>query len=117
MDYHADMSRNAKLKVLIRHLVTTFPHAAILSRPVLETYHLFIIVPYGGAPEKAIQVERALLVERNPSVHDFACLLDSLNLTTLLEGRAQYDLSHDSWTHPISERARPQSSHPQPSRC
>ncbi|MEP7153866.1 MAG: hypothetical protein ABI856_19345, partial [Nitrospira sp.] len=85
---------------------------AILSRPVEETYHLFIIVPHGGAPEKAIQVERALLVERNPSVHDFACFLDSLNLTTHLEGRNRYDLTRASWTHPLSERARHQSSHP-----
>lgn len=117
MEHHVEMSGDAKLKALIRHLVTTFPHAAILSRRMEETYDLFTIVPYDGAPEKLIQVEKALLVERNPSVHDFACLLDSLNLTTLLEGRDRYDLNHASWTHPVSERARYQSSHPQHRRC
>lgn len=98
MEYPREMKADLKLKMLIRHLVTTFPQAAILSRQVGDRYHVFVIVPYGGGPEKAIQVERALLVERNPSVDEFGPLLDSLNLTTLLQGCDRYDLSEASWS-------------------
>lgn len=112
MEAHAETFVDAKLKTLVRHLVTSFPHAAILSRPVEEPYHLFLIVPYSGTPEKAIRIERTLLVERNPSVHDFSCLLDSLNLTTFLEGNDWYELTYARWTHQSSKGARYQSSPP-----
>jgi hypothetical protein len=110
MEDPAEMVLNAKLKALIRHLVVSFPHAAILSRSVEDRYHLFLMVPYGDAPEKAIRVERALLVERHPSVHDFVLLLDRLNLTSFLERHNRYDLTHNRWSHMISERARHRSS-------
>ena len=98
MEGHLERERggDAKLKVLIWHLVTTFPQAAILSRQVEDTYHLFIIVFYGGAPEKAIQVERALLVDRDSSLDEFSSFLASLNLPTLLQGCDRYDLRHAS---------------------
>ena len=100
MEDPAEMFLNAKVKALIRHLVMSFPHAAILSRPVEDGYHLFLIVPY-GAPEKAIRVERTLLVERHPSVHDFVFLLDRLKLTSLLESHNRYDLTHGRWSQQI----------------
>ena len=38
----------AALKALIRHLVLSFPKAAILSRQVGDRYHVFVMVPYAG---------------------------------------------------------------------
>jgi hypothetical protein len=110
MEDPAEMVLNAKLKALLRHLVVSFPHASILSRPVEDRYHLFLIVPYGEAPEKTIRVERALLVERHLSVHDFVLLLDRLNITSFLERHNRYDLTHNRWSHIISKRARHRSS-------
>ena len=75
----------------------TFPQTSILSRQVGDTYHVFVIVPYGGGPEKAIQVESALLVEREPSVDELGALLERLNLSTVLQGSDRYELSHTSW--------------------
>ena len=97
MEFPEEASVEAKLKALIRHLVRTFPQTSILSRQVGDTYHVFVIVPYAGGPEKAIQVERALLVEREPSVDEFGALLDRLNLSTVLQGSDRYELSHTSW--------------------
>ena len=67
-----DTNVEAKLKVLIRHLVTSFPETSILSREIAGRYHLFIIVPYSGGPEKAIQVDRAVLREPALSEDEFA---------------------------------------------
>ena len=65
MEFPGQARGDAKLKALIRHLLRTFPQTSILSRQVGDTYHVFVIVPYGGGPEKAIQVESALLVDRD----------------------------------------------------
>ncbi len=81
-----------KLKVLIRHLVMSFPHTSILSRQVEGRYHLLVIVPYEGSPEKAMQVERAYLFEQDRSVEDFEVFLSHLNLPTLFHDRERYDL-------------------------
>ena len=94
----------AKLKVLIRHLVMSFPHTSILSRQIEDRYHLLVIVPYEGGPEKAIQVERAFLFEKDRSVEDFGVFLSHLNLPTLLHDRERYDLRSASRPHP--EQAR-----------
>jgi hypothetical protein len=72
------------------------PQTSILSRQVGDTYHVFVIVPYGGGPEKAIQVESALLVEQDSSVEEFGSLRDSLNLSALIQGRERYDLCRAS---------------------
>ena len=116
MKDRAEMFLNAKVKTLIRHLVMSFPHAAILSRPVEDRYHLFLIVPYGAVPEKSIRVERTLLVERHPSVHDFIFLLDRLKLTSFLESHDRYD-SLMAGGASKSEWARLRSSHLQINRC
>ena len=97
MEIPEEASVEAKLKALIRHLVRTFPQTSILSRQVGDTYHVFVIVPYAGGTEKAIQVERALLVEREPSVDELGALLERLNLSTVLQGSDRYELSHTSW--------------------
>ena len=99
MEYPGEVRGDAKLNVLIRHLVALFPQAAILSRQIGDTYHLFVIVPYGGGPEKAIQIERALLIERDPSVDEFGALLERLNLSMVLQRYDRYELSHTSWPH------------------
>ena len=82
----------AKLKVLIRHLVLTFPHAGILSRQVGHAYHVCIIAPYDGSPEKTIQVERALLAESARSIKEFECFLAQLNLPGLFQTCERYEL-------------------------
>ena len=105
MEDPVEMFFNAKLKALIHHLVISFPHAAILSRSVEDRYHLFLIVPYGDAPEKALRVERTLLFERHPSVHAFVFLLDRLNLTSILERHNRYDLTHGRWRYQSSKWA------------
>ena len=99
MELHGQARGDAKLAVLIRHLVRTFPQTSILSRQVGDTYHVFVIVPYGGGPEKAIQVESALLVEREPSVDELGALLERLNLSMVLQRYDRYALSHTSWPH------------------
>ncbi len=110
MEDPANIFLNAKLKALIRHLVMSLPHAAILSRSVENRYHLFLIAPFGGAHEKAMRVEITVLVERHPSVHDFVFLLDRLNLTSFLERHNRYDLTHGMWSHQILKWARHRSS-------
>ena len=52
MEYPGEVRGDAKLNVLIRHLVALFPQAAILSRQIGDTYHLFVIVPYGVAQKR-----------------------------------------------------------------
>ena len=107
MDLPEELRADVKLKVLIWHLVLSFPHATILSRQVGDTYHVFIIAPYDGGPEKVIQVERAVLSERHPTVDDFRALLESLHLPTLLQTGARYDLRQVS-------HSQAQSVHPHP---
>ena len=100
MEHARDIAGDAKLKALIRHLVTTFPQTSILSRQVGETYHVFVIVPYEGGPEKTIQVDRALLTDRQTTVDEFCMLLESLHLPTLLQSSERYDLRHADQSQP-----------------
>ena len=58
-------------KVLIQHLVLSFPHAAIFSRQIGRAYQVFVIAPYDGSPGTAIQVERAWLADQQASIDDF----------------------------------------------
>ena len=95
-----DTNVEAKLKVLIRHLVTSFPETSILSREIAGRYHLFIIVPYSGGPEKAIQVDRAVLREPALSEDEFALRLDRLYLPAILQGCVRYDLG--PWPSEVS---------------
>ena len=83
--------------VLIRHLVSTLP--ADLDSVSASRGHVSRLRHRAlwGGPEKAIQVERALLVERDPSVDEFGALLDRLHLSTVLQGYDRYELSHTSW--------------------
>jgi hypothetical protein len=104
MERSGDARVEAKLKVLIRHLVTSFPETSILSRPVGEQYHVFVIVPYEGGPEKSIQVERALLREPSLTVDEFVSRLDGLHLPTVLQECARYDLGPHSWSSSVSGR-------------
>jgi hypothetical protein len=85
-----------KLKVLIRYLVLSFPEAGVLSRQVEERYHVFVIVPYGGGPEKTIQVERAVLTESARSIKDFECCLSELNLPLWVQTHERYELTAGS---------------------
>ena len=98
MDDPRDRRGDAKLQTLIHHLVRSFPQTSILSRQVGNSYHMCVIVPHNGAPEKTIQVERALLVEPSPSLAEFAVFLTRLDLSRVLEGCARYDLRQAMWT-------------------
>ena len=80
-----------KLKVLIRHLVLTFPHAGILSRQVGHTYHVFVIAPYAGGADKTLQVDRALLAESAGSIKDFEGVLAQLNLPLRFQRCERYE--------------------------
>ena len=82
----------AKLKILIRHLVVSFPQASILSRQVGDRYHVFVMVPYDGGPEKLIQVERSMLADRQTTMQEFRVLLENLHLPTLLQSCERYDI-------------------------
>ncbi len=84
--------RDRKLQALIRHLVLSFPQAAILSRSVGERYHVCIIVPYDGSPEKALQVERALCRESARSIQEFEQFLFHLNLPLIFQTHERYDV-------------------------
>jgi hypothetical protein len=103
MDFPDEARADAKLKVLIRHLVLSFPHATILSRQVEDRYHVFVIAPYEGGPDKAVQVERAVLVERHTTVDEFRVLLESLHLPTLLQSCERFDIrqSEQACTRPM----------------
>ena len=98
MDDPRDNRGDAKLQTLIHHLVNSFPLTSILSRQVGNVYHVFVIVPHNGAPDKTIQVERALLVEPSPSLDEFTVFLTRLDLPRVLEGCARYDLRYAMWT-------------------
>ena len=43
---------DARLTVLIRDLVLSFPQSAILSPSVGDHYHMFVICPIAGVSEK-----------------------------------------------------------------
>ena len=81
-----------KLNVLIRHLVLSFPRAAILSRTVGERYYVCVIVPHDGSPEKALQVERGLLHESAGSIKEFERYLFQLNLPLIFQTQERYEL-------------------------
>jgi hypothetical protein len=51
-----DRRGDAKLQTLIHHLVKSFPQTSILSRQVGNSYHVCVIVPHDGAPEKTIKI-------------------------------------------------------------
>lgn len=92
MDQSEDIRTDVTLKVLIRHLVLSFPQAAILSRSVGERYHVCVIMPYDGSPEKAVQIERAMCGEPARSIKEFERVLAQLNLPTLFQTRERYEL-------------------------
>jgi hypothetical protein len=92
MDLHGQAGVDMNLNVLIRHLVLSFPQAAILSRSVGDRYHVYVIVPYDGGPEKAVQVERAMYDEAARSIKDLEECLSQLNLPTLFRTRARYEM-------------------------
>jgi hypothetical protein len=100
MEHAGDPAVEAKLKALIRYLVTSFPQTSILSRQVGETHQVFVIVPYEGGPEKTIQVDRAMLADRHTTVDEFCILLERLHLPTLLQSCDRYDLCHSEQSQP-----------------
>ncbi len=87
-----------KLKVLVRHLVASFPETSILFREIGGRYHLFVIVPYSGGPEKVIQVDQAVLGDLALTEDEFASRVGRLHLPTILQGCARYDLGPHSWS-------------------
>jgi hypothetical protein len=80
-----EVRADATLKELIRHLVLSFPQTAIFSRQVGDAYYVFVIAPYDGGLEKAIQVERALLTDHHAALDDFRHLLETLDLPGILK--------------------------------
>ncbi len=99
MEHETARRVEAKVKAVIWHLVRRFPHAAILSRQVEGKDHLFTIMPYDETPEKEIQIEQALLVDRNPTVHEVATLLNRLDIPTVLQECHRYHLTRANWQH------------------
>lgn len=93
MAWYQETEAEAKLKVLIRHLVLSFPQASILSWQVGRGDHVFLIVPYDGSLEKTIQVETAVFQDQNFGVQEFASLLCRLDLCTALDRCDRYDLN------------------------
>jgi hypothetical protein len=81
-----------KLKVLVRHLVLVFPKASIYWREIEGRYCTFVIVPFAGGSEKAIQVDLAVL--RDPAVteKELNSALDRVHLPAILQTCARYDL-------------------------
>lgn len=98
MERAEDSNIAAKLKILIRHLVASFPETSILFREIGGRYHLFVIVPYSGGPEKVIQVDQAVLREQALTEDEFASRVDRLHLPTVLQGCARYDLGPHVWS-------------------
>lgn len=88
----SDVRFEATLTVLIQHLVLCFPHATIFSRQVRDAYHVFVIAPYGGGPEKTVQVERAWLADHPTTMDAFRQVLKSLNLPAILQMCDRYNL-------------------------
>jgi hypothetical protein len=91
-EHPPETGADAGLKVLIRYLVLSFPQATIFSRSVGERYHVCVIVPYDGSPEKAVQVERALCGESARSIREFERFLSQLNLPLLFQTRERYEV-------------------------
>ena len=89
-----DDATEVALKALIRHLVLSFPDTAILSRQVGDRYHVFVIVPYAGGPEKTIQAERAWLDQCARSIETCERLLDGLDLPRLFLTRDRVELRY-----------------------
>ena len=86
----------AALKALIRHLVLSFPKAAILSRQVGDRYHVFVMVPYAGGPENTLQVDRAWLVDSARSIKASERVLQALDLPRLFQTRERVELRYPS---------------------
>ena len=86
-EHPPETGADAGLKVLIRYLVLSFPQATIFSRSVGERYHVCVIVPYDGSPEKAVQVERAVGGASARSIKAFEQFLAQLNLPRLFRTR------------------------------
>ena len=93
MAWYHERSAEEKLTVLIRYLVHSFPLASILSRQVGDRYHVFVIVPFDGSPEKTLQVETTVLRNRSLRLEGFAALLSTLNLRRLFDQNDRYDLN------------------------
>ncbi len=107
MEHETAIRVEAKVKAVIWHLVTRFPHAAILSRQVEGKDHHFTIIPRDETPEKEIQIAQALLADHDPSVHEFASLLNRLAIQTVLHESDRYHLTRDNWTQAMPARTNP----------
>lgn len=92
MAWYKERSAEEKFTVLIRYLVHSFPLASILSRQVGDRYHVFIIVPFDGSPEKTLQVETSIFRRQSLRVEGFAALLSALNLRRVFDRTDRYDL-------------------------
>jgi len=103
MAHAPDPGTEVALKALTRHLVLSFPDAAILSREVGDRYHVFIIIPYVGGPERTLQVERAWLGESAGSIKACEQVLEALDLPRLFQTRERYELRYVGF--PQCERA------------
>jgi hypothetical protein len=90
--WYQERGGEEKLRLLIRHLVLSFPLASILSRQVEDRYHVFVIVPHDGSREKTLQVETTLLREWSLRVEEFAALLSTLDLRTVFDRGDRCDL-------------------------
>ncbi len=95
---------DAKLQMLIRHLVLSFLQATIFSREVEEQYAVVVIAPYDGGPDKVIQVERAWLAKQPDTMEAFRRVLENLNLPTVLQRYGRYDLGSADWSDPANAR-------------
>ena len=103
MQTASDARVEATLKVLIQHLVLCFPHATIFFRQVRYAYHVFVIAPYGGGPEKAVQVERAWLADQQTTMDEFRQVLENLNLPAILQTCDRYDLRSSTGSTPAND--------------
>jgi hypothetical protein len=109
-----DAHLEANLKVLTRYLVATFPDMSILSRDIEGRYHLFVLVPFTGGAEKAIQVDRPVLEDPALTEEEIVFRLDSLHLPTVLHGCVRVDLELHNWLPTTPSKTRPESSHKTP---
>ncbi len=100
----------AKVRALIAHLVRLFPRATVFSRQVEDRYHVFVIVPYDGSPEKAIQADQAVFRDPLLGVEGFAARLSGLSLSTVLETSDRYELrlheERPAWDTPVTGGGR-----------
>lgn len=92
MTWYCNQGAEDKVTVLIRYLVHSFPLASILSRQVEARYHLFVIVPFDGTPEKTLQVEIATFRDQRLPVERFAARLSALNLHRVFDRVDRYEL-------------------------